>query len=617
MILTRDGIAYRIARDLPEGGSLCVSDDATTILRARLPGGELREVRIYSDFTPEVEVFANLRAFLDNYQHPAAQLYQPSGATMFYQLAGDSQGTDAHAWPLAPGWFKVNLAPDELWAGVLQGEQLAALLAALPGGNMNEFLFESGGQLYRTYLVPWLPGVDHAAAIQAAFPAAQETFAGRPELCPTAAAGETSTGRLRLVYLAGGDAWLLDEGGVALQLTLSGDVGKVWLSPDGQSVIYSLYNPDGSTELWATDPASSQANLLAGGPDLAGDLQFLALSDVGSLLAFNRFLDDYNAELWVAAMDGSGARQLVSLEDLLGILGELELPEPLGVVPAGVTWVPGTTTLTYDAYPIFDAIYIYIQKQVWVVDAASGAQAEMFPPGEGGQVSYSPDGRQLALTTPERLSVMNVEGRLRQEPDLPYQSVGMGEYYFSPQPVWAADSSRFLLAVPQGDQLFGSTDIWQVAAEGDATARLGQFSGFVASFNFSPDLKRVAFWQGSDQSLIQELHLATVDGSEEQVYAQAEQVDFLGWAPDAQHFVYTSGIQPGATRTFLGDTCGSPAELEVGLQWLTWLADNRYLILAGGEQGGLYLGDLSGARTLLVGAASPIEDFDQVLLPAP
>ena len=89
-------------------------------------------------------------------------------------------------------------------------------------------------------------------------------------------------------------------------------------------------------------------------------------------MAFHHLLPGGSGELWVASLDGSGARRLVSHEDLMAVV-----TEPLAdfAIPAGVTWIPGTHTLTYDASPGFESegIYIYIQRQVLIVDADSGA----------------------------------------------------------------------------------------------------------------------------------------------------------------------------------------------------------------------------------------------------
>jgi hypothetical protein len=61
------------------------------------------------------------------------------------------------------------------------------------------------------------------------------------------------------------------------------------------------------------------------------------------------------------------------------------------------------------------------------------------------------------------------------------------------------------------------------------------------------------------------------------VYDTADQLNFLGWAPDSQIFVYASGDWPGEVR--LANICEDPVPLSVDFYPgnLTWIHSIRFL----------------------------------------
>lgn len=451
------------------------------------------------------------------------------------------------------------------------------------------------------------------APVAAFTPTPTDKFAHCPA-SPDSAEAIRPEGLLRLAYIRAGNLWLWDEGQEPLAVTDTGDVQQVKLSADGEIVLFSRQVMENVSELWAANGEGDQLRHLAGGPELTGPLRVISFSFDGRMAAFTHQIDEHNTELWAAQTDGAGARRLVSVDDLRQILEEAW--EPLGVMPTSVSWVPGTYTLNYDVFPISDGIFLYVQNQVWVVDALSGAKGASFPPGEGGLLSYSPDGTQVAIITPDSLSLMNVEARDRREAKLDYRAMGFGESYFFPWPAWASDSQSLWLALPASDQFTpdGPVTIWNVRADGSAATPLAEFSAFVASIAFSPDLARVAYWRPvAPQSNTRELHIANVDGSESIVYDTADLIEFLGWSPDSQHFVYTSGLGSGI-QIQLGDICAQAVPLASGFfpYNLRWLEASRFLFLRDdSDNPELYLG---GATTMLLQLESR-GSYDFVVVP--
>lgn len=559
-----------------EGGEQeCVADAATTILRARLPNGELHEVKIYHSFANDPQAFQDITDFLTGYTNADAQPYKPEGASLFIrQLEGVTDVT-FQDWPLDPAWLSALDFGDMGLAGVsLTGEDLNTYLDAVPR-NTGDVFFSQDGLEYAALLVPWLPGKDYSSEISDAFPLPENSAAPTPEPAVFSACPESTpaqAGVLRLAYLDDGNLWIWDEGTEPTSLTSSADLNQLKLTPNGEMVVFTRQLSGGGSELWAADPMKATTLPLTSESELQGEIQILSFSSDEKMVAFVHYPDKIGGELWAANMDGSGAQRLVSTEDLMKINTEANADS---ATPAGVTWMPGTYSLTFDAEPTFnnDGIYIFVQSQVWVVDLVSGEQKALLPVGEGGNVSYSPDGKTMMITTPDSLKFLNlVTGEIHQG-DLDYFAVGFGEYYAYPTSTWSPDSNTVLIAQPDTESydIDQPVTIWQVPVDGSPAQILLEVTGFFPIFSFSPDQANVAYWTAtaSDPNFRQ-LSITSVDGSEGITYTSNETIDFIGWLPDSRHFLYVLGDQD---KAYVGDLCGEPAPLDidfhpVGIRWL-------------------------------------------------
>jgi hypothetical protein len=148
-----------------DGTCMCVADAGQSVLRVRLPIGELREIRNYGDFANDPETLAAIRTFLQDYQHPQAEVYKPDTAALYIRSVPPSSDLPSLDWPLPPSWLSGG-ALDASCVKVLSGGDLQVLLAATEQ-NLGDFYFRDVGasQVYNVYLVPWLPGVDYADLI--------------------------------------------------------------------------------------------------------------------------------------------------------------------------------------------------------------------------------------------------------------------------------------------------------------------------------------------------------------------------------------------------------------------------------------------------------------------
>ena len=145
--------------DVEGGQQICVADASYSILRVRLPSGELREISNYHDFANDPEALKAIRKLLQEYRAPGAQAFIPERATLFLkQTEGTLEGITVRDWPLDP---KLLAAPKDIqqWAMALEQQDLLKLLAGTDR-NMGDFYFRHAGRAYNAYLIPWLPGAD-------------------------------------------------------------------------------------------------------------------------------------------------------------------------------------------------------------------------------------------------------------------------------------------------------------------------------------------------------------------------------------------------------------------------------------------------------------------------
>ena len=104
------------------------------------------------------------------------------------------------------------------------------------------------------------------------------------------------------------------------------------------------------------------------------------------------------------------------------------------------------------------------------MDAESGEISLLLKAGEGGNFYYSPDGQQIALVTPEDISLINANLSNRRGSVLEYIPViTYSEYLYYAEPAWSPDSSHLLVDIPPEDPMKQPPDshsIFRIPADG-------------------------------------------------------------------------------------------------------------------------------------------------------
>ena len=124
--------------------------------------------------------------------------------------------------------------------------------------------------------------------------------------------------------------------------------------------------------------------------------------------------------------------------------------------------------------------------------------------------------------------------------------------------------------------------IWNVPVDGTSPTQLGIVATAGFSAAHSPDLAYIAFWRpDSPRSNQRDLNLARADGTGEAVYHTAYGLEFLGWAPDSEHFVFWKS---GEWIPQLGHLCGDFVPLtDAPTASFRWIDASRFLFVSSPE----------------------------------
>ena len=343
---------------------------------------------------------------------------------------------------------------------------------------------------------------------------------------------------LKVVYIKEDQIWLWEEGQVSRMLSANGPVFTLSLSPDGQ------------------------------------------------IVAYLRQVDEMHTELWAINTDGSSERRLVSSADLDALNAAVRDPSAIAVAPYRFEWVPGSHTLAFNTQQTFEGPGLFLFDDLHLVDADALTLTTLLPAGQGGDFYYSPDGKQIAITTFNTFYLMNADGSNRRQM-LTYQPViTYSEYRYYAEPVWAQDSSELRLALPPADPLAEArqpTAIWRIPANGEAAQQIGSVPAapfFMQPVVFSPDFSHLLYLAetGEPAQNLSELYIANGDGQGAWVYQQLSFAQTLTWSPDGQQFTYVTG---DPRQAYLGQL-EAPVQIlgdqTTGVFNLRWVDNYRYLL---------------------------------------
>lgn len=361
---------------------------------------------------------------------------------------------------------------------------------------------------------------------------------------------------------------------------------------------------DGRHDLWFWQSGSEPRQLTT-----SADVYDFALSPDGSRIFFARANDFVADSLWLIDTDGRNERDVMSAADFEA----LDRPaQASGTAPTQLGWVPGSATAVFSTYHYFDGPGFDPGDDLRLVNGATGAVTTLLEPGDGGGMYfYSPDGAQIALVLPNQINLINSDGSNRRDAVLAYDNILMyTESPFYAQPQWSADGSKLRVIILAKDRL-GNPDepssVWEIPAAGGEAVKLLDFhlNGLGPGASISPDLQQLVYFQNIGTGGKQDLHIASLNGSSDEVYTSGS-LNWMAWADDSVRFVWTTYGQVGSERqAFLGEAGQQPIQLgsPQAPYDLAWVAGDRFLFLD--NDGGtpphwsLFLGTVGGQNQLV------------------
>jgi hypothetical protein len=380
---------------------------------------------------------------------------------------------------------------------------------------------------------------------------------------------------------------------------------------DEPGLLNIVYVKDGNLWLWR----QSQASQLTSGvsvykPDLSPD---------GTMVAFLKQVDDFHTELWAINSDGTNQRRLVGIADLDTIGGGVRDPNAAAINPLRYAWIPGTHTLAFNTYQVFQGPGSSPLDDLHTVDADTATITTLLLSGWGGDFTYSLDGSQIALSKSNQINLVNADGS-NWRTVLNYQPVSTySEYTYYARPVWSPDSAYLRVAIPPADPLAEPrqpTALWFIPLDGSPPRQEGSVLAtpfFDTAVAYSPDLASLIYLKetGAPAENRRELMLAKADGSGGWVYQQAALLRSPTWAQDSNTFSFIIGEEQEAWLGRLDAPAAPFTESSQGIRDVRWVTGSLAIFLK--DEGGyysLYLTDLENAPLLIDSASEPPQTFD-------
>jgi hypothetical protein len=273
------------------------------------------------------------------------------------------------------------------------------------------------------------------------------------------------------------------------------------------------------------------------------------LSADGKLVVLQR-----GAELWAVEISGQNPRKLY---------GET------GAFPLQFEFAPNShkvyfTSASTDSVPRFD---------LNLADADTAAVKSLVPAGQGGEFTFRPDGSQLALVQPDKISVARADGTGAQVVyKFPATKGAKGDYL--PQIAWMDNGYGFKTVIPGDPARF-----MFIMAAGGQPAQLAEFRAVapeVSDTYIAPDGSKLMYLKKQGGTL--ELHVIDASTADKAYFAHArEKFGILGWTRDSKNILFWID-DPRSTWMAAGDNRSPLSDVAYGAN-VTWINENTYLFL--------------------------------------
>lgn len=362
---------------------------------------------------------------------------------------------------------------------------------------------------------------------------------------------------------------------VAENLTAAAPISTVAVpvpAAPGETGLFIVYEKSGNLWVWAGGGSAQITNSGADSrPRLSAD---------GKLVAFQR-----GGELWATEISGQNPRKLY---------GEA------GAIPLQFGFAPNShrvyfTSTSPDDVPQFD---------LNLVDADSASARALLPAGQGGEFTFQPDGRRLALVQPDKIIVVGADG---SSPQVVYKFSAVkgqkGDYL--PHIAWMENGYGLKTVIPGNPARF-----MFIMAEGGQAAQLAEFHAVAPSISdtyIAPDGSKLMYLKQQHENL--ELHVIDASTADKAYFAYARaKFGILGWTPDSKNMLFWVE-DPEQTWMNAGDDRAPLSDMTYASN-VTWIDGNSFLFLNKSELRLRTLGQPSQVIDTGVGGS-----FDAIQIP--
>ena len=395
-------------------------------------------------------------------------------------------------------------------------------------------------------------------------------------------------------------------------------------TPTSIDELVVVFTRDNNAWLWTKTGGERQLTKYGG-------VDQVLLSDDKGVVAFRR-----GNGIWAVNVDDSNERQLVKESDL-PIPQEGELADYItGITVNQLAWIPGSHELLFNTRMLSDGPGLLLSDDLWRVDADRPSLENLFTPGEGGNFTIAPDGRRVAVVTPDSISLTTISGEDKQR-IFSYTPVSTySEFRYYTRPVWSPNSDVLGVVVPPPDPLAGvvfpppdsstrvvipnlAYGIWRLPTDGTPARLAGTIEarGGLLVPVINPTLEIIAYLpsQEVDPERTDLFFVTWGDTIGEPTFYASRVGFFDAWSPGGGRFSFSR--PPGeiaSTRFFTGQLDEEPRPVGNGESTtsdIRWVDDVHYLYLQVSDKDwDLLLADSSGTVTLIGAMVGQTWAFD-------
>ena len=378
-----------------------------------------------------------------------------------------------------------------------------------------------------------------------------------PSATPQATALPEPLGKLKIAYILDGNVWFWSEATSARQLTSDGDATRVKISDDSEAIVYLR----GQTRLWVIrvgDQSPQELNTLGG----YASYEMPPPPVHGMILSIRQF-DFQPRSHWVYF---------------------------------NTEWVKDKIIL-----PSNDLHRVNVDDP----------KPEILTIEDGGNLTFSPDGNLIALSSLSAIHIYNPENA-RFIRVLSYIT-NFTRLDYAPKIVWLSNGTGFYTVLLPADLAIHRSKYFFVSVVGTHRATLAEFECLPSEVNapvISPDGLKVAYVKRTANT--DELHIIE-DSTADTIIASYEGAPMLvpwNWSPDSKRVVF-SNAHPMLLLTAGIGILPSPLTEPITPYSLRWVSADRFIFF---REGNLLIGVINSPETILIASGfsnqADTKDYD-------